>query len=181
VLIDDRPTIIVINLVQTHANVKIRLKYGTAPVNLATVIVNEDTITSSALGIATFNQLPVSAEYSYTVKKAGYAIKEGVFYLSGDTTIDVAMDKQTALPPDAENSLKVEFWPNPVENALHLTLPGNYNGKMVRITDLSGIEILQQKADKNTLEINVRKLPPGSYILQITSGELQSTQVFIKK
>lgn len=181
VLIDDRPTVIVINLVQTHANVKIRLKYGTAPVNLATVIVNEDTITSSALGIATFNQLPVSAEYTYTVEKASYAIKEGVFYLSGDTTIDVAMDKQTALPPNAGNPLKVEFWPNPVENVLYLTLPGNYNDKMVRISDIRGIEVHQQKADKNTEEINVRKLPPGTYILQITSGDLQSTQFFIKK
>ena len=88
-----------IYLVQTHATVKFRLKNGTSPVNGATVTVGEQSLVSNSLGMATFSQLPVSAEYSYTISKTGFNDETGSFYLTTDTTIDVVMGLKTAVDP----------------------------------------------------------------------------------
>ncbi len=50
-------TTIFIYLVQTHANVKFRLKNGVTPVNEATVILGEHSLVTNSLGIANFLQL----------------------------------------------------------------------------------------------------------------------------
>ncbi len=69
--------------------VKFRLKNGATPVNGATVTVEEQSLVSNSLGMATFSQLPVSIEYSYNISKTGFNDEAGSFYLTNDTTIDV--------------------------------------------------------------------------------------------
>ncbi len=92
-----------IYLVQTHASVKFRLKNGAAPVNGATVTVGEQSLVSNSLGMATFQQLPVSNEYSYTISKTGFNDEAGSFYLTKDTTIDVVLGLKTAVDPAEQN------------------------------------------------------------------------------
>jgi hypothetical protein len=174
-------TTIYFYLIQTHAYAKFVLKKATTPVNMVMLVVNEDTLFSNSLGIATFNQLPVSTGYTFLLKKDGYMQKEGAFYLTRDTTIDVAMEIKTPTVLVPENGMKTEFWPNPVDDVLNLTLPGDYTDKIVRITDLRGIEVLYQKIDRNNLKIDVKNYPSGTYILQTISGDVHTTQFFIKK
>ena len=78
-------------LSRTHADVKIRLKEGTTPVNNVMVKLGEDSLLSSSLGLAKFLQLPIGQTYSYIATRENYVTKEGDFYLLTDTTIDVSM------------------------------------------------------------------------------------------
>jgi hypothetical protein len=160
--------------------VKFRLKDGTIPVNLALVVVNEDSLISNSLGIALFNQLPVSTGYNYVISKTGYANSEGTFNLDRDTTIDVAMEVATASTAIPANNGKVKLWPNPVGEVLSLYLPGESPDKFIRVTDLMGREIYHQKFENNVLKINVNNYRPGIYVIQTFSGADQATLFFIK-
>jgi hypothetical protein len=175
-------TVLIFYLIQTHATAKFKLKTETlSPITQARVVLNEDTLLTNALGIATYNQRPVPAYYTYLITKDGYEQNEGSFYLTRDTIIDVTMLVKIIDQVVPENEMQAEFWPNPVSDVLNLDLPGDYSDKIVRITDLKGIEVHNQKIDKNRFEINVKKYPSGTYILQIISGDRQTTQYFIKK
>jgi hypothetical protein len=176
----DGYAVVVINLVQTHANVKIRLKEGSAPVNLATVIVHEDTLITGSLGMATFNHFPVSTWYTYAVKKNGYKEKQSTLYLTRDTIIDVSMEKGTAITLH-ESDLKTECWPNPANDLLYIRLGGAFFGKIMLITDLKGVEVFRQKIERNNFAIDIRDLSPGTYFLQTIDGERQNSQYFIKR
>jgi hypothetical protein len=100
-------------LVQTHADAKFRLKEGTTPVNMAMVKVDADSMLTNSLGIALFNDLPVSVEYAYTITRDGYIWTEGSFYLTRDTTNDVAMDRRTSVNEPVYNGLRTTCWLNP--------------------------------------------------------------------
>ena len=168
-------------LIQTHAYAKFRLKEGTTPVNMVMVVVNEDSLFSTSLGITTFNQLPVSTSYTYLITKDGYVQQDGAFYLTRDTTIDVAMEAKATTGFPTEDVMKMECWPNPVDDVLNLYLPGDYSDIILHITDLQGIEVHYQKIDRNNLKIDVKNYPSGTYILQTSSGNVHTTHFFIKK
>jgi hypothetical protein len=174
-------TVLIFYLLQIHANLRIRLRDGTAPVNNAMVIAHEDTLISNALGDALFNRLPVPASYPYLIRKTGYEAVEGSAYFTRDTTLNIAMVVQSTGtgPQMTENT--VQCWPNPVTDQLHITLPGNHALKSIHITDLKGIELDQLKTDDLTVSINVSGYPPGIYLLQVFTGTFQFTRYFFKK
>jgi beta-mannanase len=174
-------TILIFYLLQTHAYAKFYLKAGASPLNLASVVIDEDTVISNSLGISLFNQLPVSTSYTYLITKDDYNQKEGTFFLTGDTAIDVAISIKTANTEVPEEGTKAEYWPNPVDDLLNVYLPGSNSGKIVRIMDLQGVELSKQVIDKNNLQLYVKNFPSGIYILQTISGEVQTSQFFIKK
>ena len=168
-------------LTQTLANVKFRLKDGTTPVNLAVVIVNDDSLITNSLGIALFIQLPLSANYSYTISKSGYSGEEGEFYLTGDTTIDITLEVISAMQEIDANESRIIFWPNPVQDVLNFYLSGDITDSYLRITDLTGRNFCNQKIENNTFSILLKDYPPGVYIIHVIHLKMPATQLFIKQ
>ncbi len=167
-------------LVQTHASVKFRLKNGTTPVNGATVTVEEQSLVSNSLGMATFSQLPVSNEYSYTVSKTGFNDEAGSFYLTQDTTIDVVMGLKTAVNPDKQaEALKI--WPNPADEQINISFPAMLNKVSLRITDLGGHELYNRKLENHSLTLDVKDYMPGLYVIHFVAGNETKTGYFIKQ
>ena len=76
------------------------------------------------------------------------------------------------------NNTSLNLYPNPVSDFLNLTVsePGEYT-----IRELSGKVLQQQKFSKGALEVNVKTLLPGMYIIIIKEGERLYTQKFIKE
>ena len=174
-------TVLVFCLLQTHANLRIRLREGTTPVNNATVTVNEETLISNSLGDALFSQLPVSTSYPYLIRKDGYKSAEGTIYLTRDTILNIAMDVQSAVTDPATDDKKLVCWPNPVNDLLYINMPGSHDVITICITDMKGIELFSQKTDKNRISINVADYPAGTYLCRVSSGTFQNTRYFIKK
>jgi hypothetical protein len=167
-------------LIQTNANAKFRLKEESTPVNLALVKVNEDSLITNSLGIALFQELPIPASYTFRISKNGYLTKEGSFYLTRDTTIDIEMKVITAIKEFPAKDEMIRIWPNPTKDILNIHLPGDFSEKAILITDLTGREILSHQTAQSRFEINVRNFPAGIYLLRVITRKAQSTQYFIK-
>ena len=167
-------------LVQTHASVKFRLKNGTTPVNGATVTVGEQSLVSNSLGMATFSQLPVSNEYSYTISKTGFNDEAGSFYLTQDTTIDVVMGLKTAVNP-LKKAEALKIWPNPADEQINISFPAFTNEVSLRITDLGGHELYNRKLENHSLTLDVKDYMPGMYIIHFVAGNETKTGYFIKQ
>jgi hypothetical protein len=165
---------------QTHATVKFRLKNGTTPVNGATVTVEEQSVISNTLGMATFTQLPVLNDFSYTISKTGFNDEAGTFYLTGDTTIDVILGIKTAADP-AEQDGELKIWPNPADDQVNISFPVSQNEVFVRITDLAGRGMDNRGPESHSFTLDVRDYPPGMYIIHFTAGTKTKTGYFIKQ
>jgi len=154
---------------RTHADVKIRLREGSTPVNKALVMVDEDTLVSSSLGLAKFSQLPVEEEYRYKVHLEGYEPREGSFLLLSDTTIDVSMAKVgTGLNLPLDRAIRL--WPNPARDWLELAFVEGYTN--LQVTDLSGRTQLSQAISGSAAKVRVSQLEEGYYLL-ILQGEAE--------
>lgn len=173
-------TTITLYLIQTHGDVKFRLKKGTVPVNLALVVLNSDSLLTNSLGIALFKELPLSSEYAYHVSRTGLKEQEGSFYLTGDTTLDMNMEVVTGLTEFPVNGDKNKFWPNPVHDELHVYLSGSQPADYIRIINSMGREVYRQKIETENFIIDVKNYLPGVYILQSISGKVSSTHYFVK-
>ena len=100
---------------KTHAQIKFRLKTGSTPVNGALVVLGEDSLTSSLLGICTFTEREVGADYDYSVSRTDYFPLAGGLRLNADTTLDLQLRKAVATlsfqldeaSMDAENAFLV--------------------------------------------------------------------------
>lgn len=174
----ERPTVVEVYLVQTHANVKISLTAGSTPVNQATVIVAEDTVISNAAGTAGFNHMPVSTEYAYKVYKNGFADREGNFFLSRDTTINIGMEKMSAL--QSAGIMKFSYWPNPVTDVLHMHTPDNRDQKTILISDMAGRELHRQESVAERIAVNTAAFYPGTYLLQVVASDRKTVVYFVK-
>ena len=169
-------------LTQILAYIKFWLKEGNAaPVNNAIVRINGDSLVTTSLGLAHFRQLPVSVNYNYRISKTGYYEETGELYLTRDTSLYITMEpwlSNTELFPDGKS---VKLWPNPVRDFLHCTVPDICSEQTLRITDLIGTEVFNQKVDEKSFNINISNLPQGVYILSLYSLELQTTRLFVKE
>jgi hypothetical protein len=169
-------------LTQILAYIKFWLKEGdAAPVNNAIVRINGDSLVTTSLGLAHFRQLPVSVNYDYRISKTGYYEETGELYLTRDTSLYITMEpwlSNTELFPDGKS---VKLWPNPVRDFLYCTVPDICSEQILRITDLIGTEVFNQKVDEKSFNINICNLPQGVYILSLYSSELQTTRLFVKE
>lgn len=70
------------------------------------------------------------------------------------------------------------LYPNPAKNFIHLTVPGRPEESEITICifDAKGREVIYG----NSTIIDIRKLPPGIYLLRVISGELQWDRRFAK-
>lgn len=168
-------------LTQTHADIKFRLTHDTTPVNLVLVVLNADSLFTNGLGIALFKQVPLMADYSYRISRPGYVPEEGTLYLDGDTTIVFNLDFQTAIQENPEHEGKIKIWPNPASDILNIRLAGDQTAHIIRILDMMGKEVYNQKIEGNRFSINTGGYAPGIYLFQIISDDKNSVQYFIKQ
>jgi beta-mannanase len=170
-------------LTRSDAQVKFRLLEELQPVNNVLVVLNNDTLISTSLGLATFKNLPVETHYEYMISKAGYHIVSGNLYLHNDTTIELQM----ALLPTSvflpANDKKVMAWPNPANDVLYVSvIPELKDDVAISIFDLDG-KCLKKYITKwvNPLSIEISAIIPGNYILVIKKDEGQHSFMFQKK
>ena len=152
-------------LVRTEAEIKVVLREGDTPVNNATVILNEDTLTSNNLGIAYFRNLPVKKDYNYYIYKPGYYRMTDTLYLITDTTINAALSK---IPTDADQfnrDTQIKIWPNPFKDRLFIS--SNKNIAAIEIYSVTGMKVQTVKQKNQQLNfLDLSTIKPGTYFLK---------------
>lgn len=175
-------TTIYFYLVRTNANIKFKLteENSTTPINKATIILGNDTLITSALGIANFRNLLVDTTYSYLISKGGYVDVTGNLYLKNDTTVNLELIGYPTVS-GAVNDNKFRIWPNPANNEITVQLPDKFINGNIEILDANG-EILKKIQIKsgNKISIFVNDLSSGIYLLKAESDNIQFRRVFIK-
>ncbi|MDX2430223.1 MAG: glycosyl hydrolase, partial [Bacteroides sp.] len=165
VLIKNDTTLLFL-LERSHADVKIRLREGSTPVNNVWVRLEGDSILSDGLGLAKFLQLPVRQEYNYSTFREGYVDQSGLLYLRTDTTIDVAMEKLSSAVEIMGSNESFKIWPNPTTGTLHFEMTG-VELSVLSIYDARGAKVLETKASGNSETIELDKLPSGMYTVKL--------------
>jgi len=78
---------------------------------------------------------------------------------------------------------EVKIFPDPATTVLNIQLPSSYAGKVtLQVYSADGKYISSMKPTVNTIQLNVLSLPPGTYILKMTTdnGDI-STYKFVKQ
>lgn len=81
---------------------------------------------------------------------------------------------------EVSNNFKVEIYPNPTNDYLHVKLEDN-NINNLTLIDLQGRKILDQKVNSNSTQISLQSLPSAVYLLQISTQKGKKTVKVIKK
>lgn len=92
----DSDTFITIGLQETHSDIKFRIKNVNAPVNEALVVLEGDSLYTNALGICTFESIPVDISYGFVVSKNNYFSFTGELVVRQDSTVDIQLLKTVA-------------------------------------------------------------------------------------
>jgi hypothetical protein len=86
-----------VRLKASHARVKFRVKSGIQVVPGVLVMVGEDSLITNAVGVCTFESVPVSVAFDYRVEKDLYYPAQGNLTVSGDTTVDLQITGSVAI------------------------------------------------------------------------------------
>ena len=157
---------------------KIWLKEGGAPVINTPVKLDTMIATSTAVGIARFDNVPTQVVYPYVVEKDGYEIRTGTLHLVTDTTVTVQMERITSGTngfPQQELSL----WPNPARDLVHMVVPGQGPFHFT-LTTASGQLICSETFTGNVHNADLQSFDKGIYLLTVRSRNSVITNRIIK-
>jgi hypothetical protein len=156
-------------MIKTEGILRIRLRDGNTPVYNAFVIVNDDTLTSSAIGDAVFSPLQLNGSYSYRVIKTGYQEVTGSVMLTNDTLVLVAMIPVIINSEDGSAVKGIQIWPNPANDRLHFTTGDGLSGGTIEIMNMQGMVLYKIINITRESEIDIHSLTPGTYIFRFRS------------
>jgi hypothetical protein len=100
----------------------------------------------------------------------------GLSFFTSDSPF-VGMDETAQRSPPS-------IFPNPACSQLFIRLNGPGSLSEIRISDITGNEVLSTKAWSTSCEVNIESLAPGIYFVRIkelTSGKWQNTKLLIER
>ena len=108
----------------------------------------------------------------YAKLKAGRRIELNPgFSVEYKGSFSATLEDPAPIPADESGATIFKVFPNPTDGLLNVASPQNVD--MIRLTDLSGLAVIEQTAiDLADFSIDVSKVKPGFYILEIISGKL---------
>ncbi len=169
------------NMVRTHASVKFRVREDGNPVYQAYVKIGTDSMETSSIGVAVFEQVAVPASYEYTVRKDDFHVLRGNVDLTVDTTINLTLISDTVgISSWVVGLSKIRIWPNPAREELFVGFEDVQEERLLRIYDARGYMIEELITDEQEVRISLQEYPAGMYILQVVSGEASGRQLILK-
>ncbi len=147
------------------------------PVEGASIVINEDTLTTDVSGTATINL--ANGDYNYTVSISGYADLTGSFTVNNDAqTIPISL-LTTEIDKLTTNS--VQLYPNPVKNTLIIER-NNSDEVVIELYSINGLLLNTTKTENRTTTLNVEVLSSGTYFIKIIGTDNTPTvHRFIKQ
>ena len=156
-------TTIHVQLMQTHARVKFRIKNGDTPVNNAMVIINGDTTITNNIGLSTIDFLEIENNYEYIIHREDYQPVSGNLTIMSDTTVDINLALITKVFDELK--LPIHLYPIPARNQLFIE-----SGMKIYhliICDIHGTIHRNISLNDKKGAIDLMNLVPGIYFLNI--------------
>ncbi|MFA6059913.1 MAG: T9SS type A sorting domain-containing protein [Taibaiella sp.] len=120
-----------------------------------------------------------SEKLSYSF--ADNAPKAGVeYYRLKQTDRDGKVTYSTYISVNSNAGVTVKVYPNPTTETINIS--GVTQGDIIRVADITGKVVLEQKAENNLATISLGSLSPNMYFIQVVNnGNIVHTQKVIKK
>ena len=74
----------------------------------------------------------------------------------------------------------LKYWPNPARDVLNIDMPEDIRKATIYITDIRGIEIFRQQADRPDITIDISRFTSAAYIIRVVSEKATTVRNFIK-
>lgn len=134
----------------------------------------------------TFKLIGTVASAGNTTTTKNYSLTDNVpltgvnYYRLKQIDIDGSFKYSKVASVNFERPKQVIVFPNPVSDRLFISLPERSNFSSVRIMDATGKLVLQKDISSSAIELDVRSLPKGWYVIQLT-GDDKVEKAFIKE
>jgi hypothetical protein len=138
--------------------------------------------------------LVTAANTGTTSETINYTATPGVYYArvyAPNTTFDatncytlkVALGTATKAENISLNTNDVDIYPNPAQRLLNIDLYGFKGACEIRLFDINGRQVINQKANLTTNQLNVSKLYKGIYLVKVMdrNSNVMVTKKFIKE
>jgi len=102
------------------------------------------------------------------------------YYRLKQIDIDGSFTYSKVASVNFDRSEKITVFPNPASDRLFIRVPDRSNFSFVRITDASGKLVLQKEIASSAIELDVRALPKGWYVIQLI-GDDNVEKIFVKE
>jgi hypothetical protein len=143
-------------------------------------VLNDLTMITTSIGLATFRDLPLDENYSYLIYKGGYDDLAGSFLLRNDTTLDLQIKQYPVFVTDHSYKNSLKLWPNPTSGIIQIITPsGRPEIEQIRIYDLAG-KVLLVFNRPGSLHLDVSQLKTGAYILKARCEADLESYLFLK-
>ena len=82
----------------------------------------------------------------------------------------------------SEDDLRLNLWPNPVENVLHISRESASGFEDIEVYDAIGnkVMLVSGKDDVRSMDIDVSNLQPGLYFVTIENRGIMQNTSFVK-
>ena len=138
--------------------------------------------------------LVTAANTGTTSETINYTATAGVYYArvyAPNTTFDatncytlkVALGTATKAENISLNTNDVDIYPNPAQRLLNIDLSGFKCATEIRLFDINGRQVINQKANSTNNQLNVSKLYKGIYLVKVMdrNSNVMVTKKFIKE
>lgn len=98
----------------------------------------------------------------------------------GIPDLSQALDLALSTENNALNLPEVKIYPNPVKTDLNIYLPEQWSSTTIKLYNVLGKMVMQQKLSNTNNSINVKHLDRGIYLLQLESGNYHKTIKLVK-
>jgi hypothetical protein len=82
---------------------------------------------------------------------------------------------------DLITSARINLFPNPANGVLNVSIDDLQNNATLQVYDVMGKMVLQQQTNKTITQMNIAKLAPGVYMLNIKDGVEVRSMKFVKE
>jgi hypothetical protein len=166
---------------------------GTATITLSTLPGDYDIRLYSSNGTT---QLAISQNGSTTSETITRTYTAGTYYVrvygyngANSTTTCYTLKVQLGTATKAEklneitsNKTVLKVYPSPATDILNISVLGEKSDKgIIRVVDINGAVVMQQKINNSVQQIDISKLAKGVYMLKIENGNGLLSSKFIKQ
>ncbi len=146
------------------------------PVQGIAIAFNDSSKISNSLGQVTFSNLVANNQYPYSVVSNNEYLQYGSVYTTDlNQIVNITIGSFTDINNSFGNTNSI--YPNPASSIVHIISQDNINS--VRIFNTSGLLLLDEKENGNTLDLSVEELKNGLYFLQVNNKNYSYTQKLI--
>lgn len=111
-------------------------------------------------------------------ERIAHYVSEEILYNTGATTGNIFQYEEIE-----KRNNKLNIYPNPAEDVLHVELPFNIKGKItVEIYSVVGQLLSSSEVvAEESIKINISKLPKGSYVIKCGNEKEVASKIFVKQ